>query len=249
MNVPVITQPAQTVTVNTPVYTQPTTTISLTGTAIPITPPPGSAPPAAPAAAPATVPVGQLRPLFQRGQTHEVQVLKALNYGSYGNQVYLNGQMPFASTLSPLDRGFAQLAMLAAEAYYSQQPVTTDGALAQMGSVSDPRARQAVTGILGLLLVAKMSTSRQMRARFASRLGHSGLSKPEITASKASLDQSWRGRTTRVVTKENPRENAEWQIFLPRHTSEGQFALRAMGTMLSNNTAQVAGPQRLRQRL
>jgi hypothetical protein len=129
--------------------------------------------------------------IFPRDQAYEAQVLKAINYGMYGNQIYLNGQAPQASSLSALDQGFAHLAMLAVETYYAQQPqVTADQALSQIGSVTEPRARRAVNGILGLFLTAKMSDRSTDPATLALRDWATQLYRNQkITAAKAALDQ------------------------------------------------------------
>lgn len=185
-----------------------------------------------------------LRQIFPRGQGYEALLLKALGFGWYANQVYLGGQPPQASSLPPLDQGFAKLAQLAAEAYYSSQPQITAGqVLSQIGNYSDQTARRAVTGDLGLLLTAKMFDMSRDPATVALRQWATDVYRNQkITAAKASLDQylTWKNDPCGYEGRPAGECQTMANLFTTRTPPEDMIALKALGSVMSNQSAEVA---------
>jgi hypothetical protein len=198
-----------------------------------------SSPPAA--ASPATAAVRQI---FPRGQGYEARLLQALRYGVYANQVYLGGQVPVASSLPPLDQGFAQLGLLAAEVYYSSQPqITADQVLSQLGSYTDATHRRAVTGYLGLLLTGKMLDTARDATTVALRQWATELYRNHrITTAKASLDQylAWKADPCGYEGRP-PREcQTMAELLTTRTPPQDMIALKALGSVMSTQTTEVA---------
>jgi Tectonin domain/Thiol-activated cytolysin beta sandwich domain len=250
VNVPVINQPAQKVIVNpVPVYTQPTT-IALQGTtSIPVSGPSGPTSTSPTSTSPtstttATSSSNGLRRIFARDQTYEAQVLTALQYGNFGSQIYLNGQIPQASSLSALDRGFAHLAMLAVETYFASQPqVTADQALSQVGSVTDAKARRAVDGILGLFLIAKMSDRSTDPETLALRNWATRLYQDQkIMAAKAALDQYllWKNDPCGYEGFAPGYCTSMANLYSTRTVPQEKIALKTLGVVMKDHTAEVA---------
>ena len=192
------------------------------------------------AAAPATV---TLRQIFPRGQGYEAQILQALRYGMYGNQIFLGGQAPTASGLPALDQGFARLALAAAEAYYSSQPqVTPEQVMSQLRS-SDQTARRAVIGYLGLLLTAKMfDTSRDPQTVALRQWATELYRNQRITAAKASLDQylNWKNDPCGYEGRPAGECQTMANLFTTRTPPQDMIALKALGQVMSSQTQEVA---------
>jgi hypothetical protein len=242
VNVPVISQPAQVIPVKTvPVYTQPTTITVQGTTSIPVSAPSTAA--AAPAPVQPTV-AGQLRRIFPRGQTYEAEVLKAIHYGMFSSQIFLNGQAPEASGLSPLDRGFAHLTMLAIETYYATQPqLTADQALSQVGSVMDPKARRAVDGILGMFLIAKMSDRSTDPETLALRDWATQVYRNQkIAAAKAALDQYllWKNDPCGYEGRPAGECMSSANLWTTRTLPQDLISLKTLGVVMKDHTAEIA---------
>jgi hypothetical protein len=191
------------------------------------------------AAAPATV---TLRQIFPRGQGYEAQILQALRYGIYGNQIFLGGQAPMASGLPALDQGFARLALAATEAYYSTQPqITPDQVLSQLRS--NPTARIAVIGNLGLILIGKMfDTSRDAQTVALRQWATELYRNQRITAAKASLDQYllWKADPCGYEGRPPGECQTMANLFTTRTPPQDMIALKALGQVMSSQTQQVA---------
>ena len=181
-----------------------------------------------------------LRRIFPRDQTYEIQILKALRYGYYPNQIYANGVIPQASTLPPLDRGIARLTMAAAEAYYAQQPQTADAVLAQLSGVT--RARDGIIAGLAVMLIAKMNDRSRDAETVALRTWVTDLYRNQkITAAKGSLDQYLRWKTDPCGYENKPARECQTManLFTTRTPPQDLIALNATQSMLAGNSAQV----------
>jgi len=192
------------------------------------------------AATPATV---TLRRIFPRGQGYEAQMLQALRYGTYGNQIFLGGQAPYASGLPVLDQGFAQLALAAAEAYYSNQPqVTPEQVLSQLRS-SDPTAKRAVISYLGLILATKMFDQSRDPQTVALRQWATELYRNQrITAAKASLDQylAWKADPCGYEGRPAGECQTMANLFTTRSAPQDMIGVKALGQVMSAQTQEVA---------
>lgn len=192
------------------------------------------------AAAPATV---TLRRIFPRGQGYEAQMLQALRYGMYGNQIFLGGQAPMASGLPVLDQGFAQLALAAAEAYYSNQPqVTPEQVLSQLRS-SDQTARRAVLGYMGILLTTKMFDASRDPVTVALRQWATEVYRNQrITAAKAALDQylAWKADPCGYEGRPAGECQTMANLFTTRSAPQDMIAVKALGQVMSSQTQEVA---------
>jgi len=191
------------------------------------------------AAATATV---TLRQIFPRGQGYEAQILQALRYGMYGNQIFLGGQAPIASGLPALDQGFARLALAATEAYYSTQPqITPDQVLNQLRS--NQTAKLAVIGDLGLILIGKMfDTSRDPQTVALRQWATELYRNQRITAAKASLDQYLLWKADPCGYEGRPAGECQTManLFTTRTPPQDMIALKSLGQVLSGQTQEVA---------
>jgi Thiol-activated cytolysin. len=171
-------------------------------------------------------------------------MLQAIRYGGYNNQVYLNGTLPAVSSLPPLDQGFAQLAILAADINYAGQPqITPDQVISQVGSYNDQTARRAVTGYIGQLLAAKMlDTSRDPVTLALRQWATDVFRNQKITAAKASLDQyqAWKNDPCGYEGKPPGECETMANLFTTRTPPQDIIAMKAMGQVLSNQSAEVA---------
>lgn len=192
-------------------------------------------------AAAATAATVTLRQIFPRGQGYEAQMLQALHYGMYGNQIFLGGQAPMASGLSALDRGFAHVALAAAEAYYVGQPqITPDQVISQLRS--NETARLAVIGDLGLLLTGKMfDTSRDPETVALRQWATDVYRNQRITAAKASLDEYLKWKSDPCGYEGRPPGECQTManLFTTRTPPQDMIALKALGQVLSSSTLQV----------
>ena len=232
----VISQP---VTVSQPIILQGSTS---TAVGVPVTNPIATA-----SAAP---PTGEsapgVRKIFWRDQGYEAQMLKALQYGMYGSQIWINNQAPPASSLPPLDRGFAKLALITAEAYYAgkgQNQVTADQVLREIGNITDPTVRRAIYGDLGLVFTAKMTDRSNDAETVALRAWGTQLFRlNKIALQKASLDEYYRWKADPCgYEKKAPGEcKTLANLFTTRTPPNDMIASNALGNVLSNNSAQVA---------
>jgi hypothetical protein len=183
-----------------------------------------------------------LRQIFPRGQSYEAQILQALRYGIYGNQIFLGGQAPMASGLPALDQGFARLALAAAEAYYANQPqITPDQVLSQLRSNST--AKSAVIGNLGLILITKMFDMSRDPQTVALRQWATELYRNQrITAAKASLDQYLLWKADPCGYEGRPAGECQTManLFTTRTPPQDMIALKALGQVMSAQTQQVA---------
>jgi len=193
------------------------------------------------AAAPAQGTV-TLRQIFPRGQGYEAQMLQALRFGMYGNQIFLGGQAPIASGLPALDQGFARLALAAAEAYYAGQPqVTPDQVLSQLRS-SDQTAKRAVIGNLGVLLIAKMfDMSRDAQTVALRQWATEVYRNHRITAAKASLDQYLLWKADPCGYEGRPAGECQTManLFTTRTPPQDMIAVKALGQVMSRQTQEV----------
>jgi hypothetical protein len=149
-----------------------------------------------------------------------------------------------ASSLPPLDQGFAQLGLLAAEVYYSSQPqITADQVLSQLGSYTDATHRRAVTGYLGLLLTGKMLDTARDATTVALRQWATELYRNHrITTAKASLDQylAWKADPCGYEGRP-PREcQTMAELLTTRTPPQDMIALKALGSVMSSQTTEVA---------
>jgi tectonin-like protein/thiol-activated cytolysin len=184
-----------------------------------------------------------VRRIFPRGQGYEIRLLQALRYGGYGNQIYLNGQMPAVSSLPALDQGFAQLALLAAEINYAGQPqITPDQVVSQIGSYNDQSPRRAVTGFMGMLLAAKMLDRSRDPVTLALRQWATDVYRNQkITAANASLDQYQRWANDPCGYEGKPAGECQTManLFTTRTPPQDMIALKALGQVMSNQSAEV----------
>jgi|GEM_PF-1181488 hypothetical protein len=98
----------------------------------------------------------QIKTLFPRGQTSEFRMLQALKIMPYTNTISLGGTVTSYAGLDPLGQAFGSLGLLAAEIYATQVPASTGEQLLSQIS-SDASVRSKVTGILGTLVMVKVS--------------------------------------------------------------------------------------------
>lgn len=105
-------------------------------------------------AAPANV---VARRLFTRDGRYEARILSAVKFGPYVHQAVLGGQPPAVE--DPLERAFAQVALLATEAHFvSDLGITAEQAIAKVQS--DDNTRRAVTTNIGVLVMVAVMLDR-----------------------------------------------------------------------------------------
>lgn len=240
VNVPSVAKPTGATTNAPPVNTQPIAPIQLQGTGSIVVSGPATT---SPAPQPATsISVNGLRQIFVRDQAYEARILKALNYGYYGNREFLDGQYPQAGSLPPLERGFAHLAMAAAEAYYATQPdVTPDVAISQLGSVT--RAHDAMIANLAVLLVAKMTDrSRDAETVALREWVTTAYRQQKVAAAKAALDQYllWKNDPCGYEKKPAGECKTMANLFTTRTPPQDMIALNAINGVLASNASAVA---------
>lgn len=218
--VPVITQPQQA----SPILIGGTTSIA-------VGPAPVSTASMASAIPPSTA---ALRRFFPVGLSYEAKMLTAIKYGMYANRIYLAGQIPTGASLPPLDRGFAQLAMLSTEAYFNSQPtMTADEALLRLKI--DVTARRAVIGYMGVLLAGKMMDKSRDPVTVALRQWATDLYRNQrITLAKASLDQYLMWKADPCGYEGLPPRQCQTManLFTTRTPPQDMLALKSMNTVL-----------------
>ena len=185
-----------------------------------------------------------LRRIFPRGQGYEARMLKALQFGWYGNQIWLGGTPPAASSLPALDQGFAQLALAAAEAYYASQPqVTADEVIRQVENLNDQNPRRGVTGYLGLLLAGKMLDQSRDAPTVALRTWATDLFRNQkITAAKSSLDEYLRWKNDPCGYEGKPAGECQTManLFTTRTPPQDMIALKALNSVMGGRANEIA---------
>jgi hypothetical protein len=137
----------------------------------------------------ATTSTLEVKALFPRGQTAEYRMLQALKISPYTNTVPLNGP-PSLASIEPLGQALGSLGLVAAEIYASHHNLGLNGDQL-LGQISNNvTVRSNVSGILGFLVMAKVSERASDRAsialqRWASDLFYS----IKVRNAKAILDQ------------------------------------------------------------
>jgi hypothetical protein len=137
----------------------------------------------------ATTSTLEIKTLFPRGQTAEYRMLQALKISPYTNTVPLNGP-PSLASIEPLGQALGSLGLVAAEIYASHHNLGLNGDQL-LGQISNNvTIRSNVSGILGFLVMAKVSERASDRAsialqRWASDLFYS----IKVRNAKAILDQ------------------------------------------------------------
>ena len=101
-----------------------------------------------------------VRQFFPRTGTYEYQLLKALDFNPNPSltNINLNETVKSYSQLTPLEKAFGELGIIAAEIYYKDLPNTTaESALKDIANRTIPEIRKQVVGYLGALVISAIS--------------------------------------------------------------------------------------------
>jgi len=97
-----------------------------------------------------------IRQIFPRNLTYEYQILKALNYNPNPSltNINLNETIKSYNQLSPLEKAFGQIALIAAEIHYMRLPNTTpESALRDIANTTIPEIKKQVIGYMAVLTI------------------------------------------------------------------------------------------------
>ena len=190
----------------------------------------------------------QVRTIFTRGQNFEYRMLQALKVFPYSNQISLGGTTPLYSSIDPLGQAFGRLGLWAAEIYFvSNSSITADQILAQIGSYTDGRVRQAVSGILAVLVLADVSSNSTSPQTTALRTWATDLYRSiKVRSAKAVLDEYFRWKadwcTYEGVSPEECRVQNQGivSLFTTRKPPQDLVGKNGLQNAMADNTGAIA---------
>jgi hypothetical protein len=171
-------------------------------------------------------------------------MLTALRFGDWGSRVFLEGQYPPASRLSPLERAFARLGLAATETYFRDDPqVTPDDALTRLSSIVRPEVRRTVIGFIAGLVVTKMNERNIDEETLALRQWATQLWRNhKIAGAKATLDEYLKWQNDPCGYEKKPAAECQTManLFTTRTPPEHTFASKALESMFAKSGTELA---------
>ena len=179
--------------------------------------------------------------VFPRGGQYEAKILQAIRFQDFANRVFPGGQVPAASTLTPLERAFADIALSATEAHFAARPLSAEEEIALVRS--DAIVRGSVTTLVGLGVSGRVREARRDADTVALRQWAAEVYRNfKIDVAKATLDQYrlWARDPCGYEKLPAVRCQGSSGMLSPPRPSQEVIASNALGAVLSSHADETA---------
>jgi hypothetical protein len=196
--------------------------------------------------APSSTPAAPIDPrnpwrVFPRGGQYEALILKAMGFQDFPNRVFLGGQAPAASTLTPLERAFADIALSATESHFAARPLSPDEEIAYVRN--DVVVRASVITLTGMGVSGRVRETRRDAETTALRQWAGEVFRTfKVETAKATLDQYrlWAADPCGYERLSPSQCRGIAGLLSPPRPSQDVIVSNALGAVLSSHARETA---------